>query len=80
MLLYFTNISIIDTQPSNLTHTVSYGTIEMHEVIYIPVLAINEDTALSLGLCDASDFIRHFMTCMVTTYVFMHVHHCFTSN
>ena len=53
----FTNISIIDTQPSNLTHTVSYGTYETHVVIYIPILAINEDTALSLGLCDANDFI-----------------------
>ena len=41
---------IIDVQHYfNLTCTVSYG-ICTHVVIYMPVLAITEDTALSLGL------------------------------
>ena len=44
---------------------VSYGTHGAHVVIYIPVFTINEDTALSLGLCEASDLIRSFMSCML---------------
>ena len=60
----FTNISIINTQMSNinLTHTVSYRSYSTHVVIYITVFTINDDTALSLGLCEASDLIGHFMT------------------
>ena len=37
-----------------------------HVVTYIPVLSITEDTALSLGLCEACDLIRSLMTCMLT--------------
>ena len=49
----------------NLTRAVSYGTYGTHIVIYIPVLAMNEGTALSLGLCEASDLIGCFMICML---------------
>ena len=34
-------------------------------VIYIPVFNINEDATLSLGLCEDSDSVGHFMTCML---------------
>ena len=33
----------------------NYGT---HVVIYIAIFALYEDTALSLGFCEASDFIK----------------------
>ena len=45
--------------------TVSYRSYHTHVVIYVPVFAINEDTALSLGLCKASGLIGRFMTCML---------------
>ena len=32
----------------------------LYVVTYIPVFAINEDTALSLALCEDSDLIRPF--------------------
>ena len=37
--------------------TASYRTYSTHIVIYIPVFVMYEDTALFLGLCEASDFI-----------------------
>ena len=49
----------------NLTLAVSYRSYHTHVVIYVPIFAINEDTALSLGLCEDSDLIRRFMTCML---------------
>ena len=41
--------------------------VHMYVVIYnyIPVFAMNKAKALSLGLCEASDLIRCFMTCML---------------
>ena len=48
-----------------LTCTVSYKSYRTHVVIYILVIPINEDTALSLGLCEDSDLIGHSMTCML---------------
>ena len=39
--------------------------VHIHIVTNIPVLAITEDTALSLGLCEAGDLIRSLMTCML---------------
>ena len=65
----FTNTSIINTQALHLTlnliHTVSYESYITHVVIYIPVFTIIEYTALSLGLCEASDLIGRFMICML---------------
>ena len=49
----------------NLPRTVSYGNYCTHIVIYIPVFAINENTALSLGVCEDSELIGCFMTYML---------------
>ena len=38
-------------------------------IIYIPVLHINEDTEFSLGLCEGSDLIGHFITCMLKSNI-----------
>ena len=40
---------------SNLTHPVSYGIDGKNVVIYISVFTLYKDTALSIGLCEASD-------------------------
>ena len=37
----------------------------IHVVIIIPVLVLYEHSALSLGVCEASDLIGHFMICML---------------
>ena len=37
----------------------------IHVVIYIPVFDLHEVTALSIGRCEASDLIRHFMICIL---------------
>ena len=44
---------------------VPYGSYYTHVVVYIPVFPINEDTTLSLGLCEDSELIGRFMTCML---------------
>ena len=56
----FTDISIKDTQVSNIQpnmYSLLWGLWYTHVVIYILVFALYEDTALFLGLCEASDFI-----------------------
>ena len=71
------NISTIDY----ITFTVSYGAYCTYVVIYIPVSTLYEDTAYSaiqmpvwnLSLCEGSDFMVHFVTCM-----FRVVHICGT--